>query len=56
MADHVKIVGAMTYEAITQKAASAEGVAVAAELPENFARVRRAGANGGGIPRGTAAP
>jgi len=55
-ADHVKIGGAMNDAAITQMTASAEGVAVAAYLLENFARVRRAGATGGRIPRGTAAP
>jgi len=55
-AEHVKIVSAMRYAAITQKTASAGRVAVAADLLENFARVRRAGATGGRIPRGTAAP
>gem|GEM_PF-5763489 len=55
-AEHVKIVSAMRYAAITQMTASAESVAVAADLLGNTARARRSGATGGRIPRGTAAP
>ena len=46
----------MSYAMITQKAASAGRVAAAADLLEDFARARRAGATGGLKPRGTAEP
>ena len=54
-AEHVKIVSAMRHAAITQMTASAESVAAAADLLEDFAHARRAGATGGLIPRGPAA-
>jgi len=43
-------------EVATQLTAPAESVAAAADLLENFARARRAGATRGRTPRGTAAP
>ena len=54
--EHVKIAGAMSYAAMTQMTASAESVAAAADLLEDFAHATRAGATGGLIPRGPAAP